>query len=189
MTSCAERLRRILAEPLDYVHPQRLSIPAGFDSPDARRVLNQMLLEGLDQPGPWPPVPLTAVAQQWIRQWRQLPYIACLMGAWRLFPQLARGGALQQLPMPLRQFASCRPGPRTSMPLEPSSVPLQQVEAAGFNSLSSFSGFLPLALFERLSLQFSPHVVGLHTQWPVAEADPTLFFLAVQHARLHTNPD
>lgn len=189
MTSCAERLRRILAEPLDYVHPQRLSIPTGFDSPDARRVLNQMLLEGLDQQGPWPPTAMTAVAQQWIRQWQQLPYIASLMGAWRLFPQLARGGALQQLPMPLRQFASCRPGPRTSMPLGPSSVPLQQVEAAGFNLLSSFSGRLPLPLFERLSLQFSPHVIGLHAQWPVAEPDTALFILAVQHARLHPNPD
>lgn len=189
MTSCAERLRRILAEPLDYVHPQRLNIPMGFDSPDARRVLNRMLLEGLGEQGPWPPMPLTAVAQQLIRQWRQLPYIACLMGAWRLCPQLARGGALQQLPMPLRQFANCRPGPRASVPLESSSEPLKQVEAAGFNALSGLSGFLPPLLLERLALQFSPHVVGLHTQWPATEADPALFFLAVQHARLHPNPD
>ncbi|MHC8367747.1 secretion system protein [Pseudomonas sp. ZT5P21] len=189
MTSCAERLRRILAEPLDYVHPQRLSVPPGFDSPDARRVLNQILLEGLGQQGPWPPAPLTPVAVQWIRQWRLLPYIASLMGAWRLFPQLARGGALQQLPRSLRHFASCRSEPRASVPLEPSAVPLQQVEAAGFNALSSFSGFLPPPLFERLSLQFSPHAVELHTQWPVAETDTALFFLAVQHARLHPNPD
>lgn len=187
MTVCAERLRRILAEPLDYLHPQRLDVPPGFDSPDARRVLNRILLEGLVQHGPWPP--LTLVAQQWIRQWQQLPDIARLMGAWRLFPQLARGAALQQLPRRLRQFATCRPGLRASLPLEPSALPLQQVEAAGFNALSSFSGFLPPSLFERLPLQFSPHVVDLHAQWPVADPDTTLFFLAVQHARLHPNPD
>lgn len=189
MTSCAERLRQIFAEPLEYVHPRRLNLPPGFDSPDARRVLNRMLLEGLDQQGPWPSMPLTGVAQQWIRQWRQLPYIACLMGAWRLFPQLARGGALQQLPMPLRRFASCRPEPRDNVLLEPSWTPLQQVEATGFHLLSNFSGLLPLPLFERLFLQFSPQVVGLQTQWPVAEPDTALFILAVQHARLHPNPD
>jgi len=187
--SCTERLRQILAEPLGSMHPQRLNLPTGFDGPEARRVLDQILLEGLGQQGPWPSGPLTAVAEKWIRHWRQLPHIACRMGAWRLLPQLARGGALQRLPLSLRQFASCRPGPRACLPFDRSCVPLQQVEAAGFNSLSGFSRFLPPPLFERLPLQFSPQVVDLQAQWPVAEPDPGLFFLAVQHARLHPNPD
>lgn len=189
MTSSAECWRRILAEPLDYMHAQRLSVPPGFEAPEAKRVLNQIVLEGLELQGPWPATPLTAVANVWIRQWRQMPRIAALAGAWRLFPQLARGGLLQQLPASLRRFASCNPGTRVSLPIQ-SSLPLMpQIEAAGLNALSGWSEGVSALLPERLSLQFSPQVVDLHRQWPVAEPDPALFFLAVQHARLHPNPD
>lgn len=189
VTACAERLRWILAEPVDYVHAERLHIPTGFEGPDARRALNQIVLDGLELQGPWPAVPLTAVAHLWIRQWHQLPYIASLLGAWRLFPHLARGGALQQLPLSLCRFASYRVGARACLPLDLASQPMQQVEAAGFNSLCGWSEYIPTLLLERLSLQFSPRVVDLHRQWPVAEPDKALFFLAVQHARLHPNPD
>ncbi|WP_030127895.1 secretion system protein [Pseudomonas sp. QTF5] len=189
MTSCAERLRQIFYEPLDYVHPQRLRIPEGFDGPDARDALNRILLEGFGEHRSLPVTPLTPIADLWVRQWRQLPYVACLMGAWRLSAQLARGAAWQQLPMSLRRFASCRPGPRADVPLELSTAPTQQVEVAGFNSLSGLSEHLPPLLLQRLSLQFTPEVVGLHKQWPVAEPDPALFFLAAQHARYHPNPD
>jgi hypothetical protein len=187
--ACAERLRWILTEPLDYLHPQRLDLPVGFDSPEARRALNRILLDGLGPPGPWLPMPLTAVARQWVGQWQQLPHIARLMGAWRLFPRLAQGGALQRLPRSLRLFAGCRPGGRTSPPLEPAGELMQQVQAVGLNALSGLSGLVPAPLCERLPLQFSPDVVDRHAQWPVAAADPTLFILAVQHARLHPNPE
>lgn len=187
--ACAERLQQILAEPVDYVHVERLSIPVDLAGPDARHVLNRIVLEGLELQGPWPATPLNAVAALWIRQWRQLPYIAALLGAWRLFPQLARGGALQQLPLSLRRFASCRVGPRGDLPIEASTVSMQHVEAAGFNSLCGLSDSIPTLLLERLPLQFSQQVVDLHRQWPVAEPDAALFFLAVQHARLHPNPD
>lgn len=172
-----------------FAHPQRLRIPREFDGPDARGALNRILLEGFGEQHSLPATPLTPIADLWVRQWRQLPYIACLMGAWRLSAQLARGAAWQQLPLSLRRFASCRLGPRVGVPLELSAAPMQQVEVAGFNSLSGLSEHLPPLLLQRLSLQFSPEVVGLHKQWPVAEPDPALFFLAVQHARYHPNPD
>jgi type III secretion system OrgA/MxiK family protein len=188
VTPCAERLQRILAEPLDYLHVERLRIPAGFEGAEARRALNQIVLEGLASEGPWPAAPLGTVADHWVQQWHQLPYIASLMGAWRLFPDLARGGALQQLPASLRRFASCSVGARVGLPVEPSSLSMRQVEAAGFNALCGWSEHIPTLLLERLSLQFAPQVVDLHRQWPVAEPDAALFFLAVQHARLHPNP-
>lgn len=189
MTSNAERWQRILAEPLDYLHAQRLSVPTGFEAPDARSLLNQIVLEGLQLQGPWPATPLTGVASVWVRQWRQMPRVASLIGCWRLFPRLARGGLLQQLPESLRRFASYCPGPRISLPIQASLPLIQQIEAAGFNALSSWSDHVPALLLERLALQFSPQVIDLHRQWPVAEPDPALFFLAVQHARLHPNPD
>jgi type III secretion system OrgA/MxiK family protein len=187
--SHAECLQGILAEPLNYLHPQRLQTPAGFDGPDARNRLNRILLEGLELQGPWPSTPLTAVAKQWIRVWRQLPYIASLMGAHRLMPNLAQGAAMQRLPSSLRSFAGYSLGARSGLPTECSPVSMEQVEAAGLNALWSWHPQVPPMLLERLTLQFSEPVVRLHKQWPVTKPDTALFFLAVQHARLYPNPD
>ncbi|WP_237884957.1 secretion system protein [Pseudomonas sp. PGPR40] len=187
--SHAECLQRILAEPLSYLHPQRLPVPAGFDGPEARNLINRILVEGLALQGPWPSMPLTAVANRWVRHWAQLPYIAALMGAHRLLPNLARGAALQRLPLPLRRFAGCSLGDRSGLSIQCSPVSMEQVEAAGLNALWSWYEQVPPMLLERLTLQFSESVVRLHRQWPVTEPDTALFFLAVQHARLHPNPD
>ncbi|UQI32908.1 secretion system protein [Pseudomonas bijieensis] len=187
--SDTEGLQQILAEPLAYLHPRRLVIPAGFEDAAARRLLNRIVLEGLELQGPWPSVPLTGVAKQWVRHWRQLPYIASLMGACRLRSELARGAALLCLPEMVRRFARFNLGARERLPIESSPVSLEQVQAAGLNALWSWHGVVPSPLLERLDLQFCEPVVHLHRQWPVTKPDPTLFFLAVQHARLHPNPD
>jgi type III secretion system OrgA/MxiK family protein len=184
-----ELLERILVEPLGYLHPQRLVVPAGFEGIEARTLLNRIVLEGLGLQGPWPSMPLTGVAKQWVRHWRQLPYIALLMGAYRLMPDLTRGAALLRLPGAVRRFASFNLGPRGGLPIECAPVSTAQVEAAGLNALWSWHEYVPRLLLERLDLQFCETVVGLHRQWPVTKPDPTLFFLAVQHARLYPNPD
>jgi len=184
-----EGLQAILAEPLSYLHPQRLSVPAGFDCPEARRLLNRIVLEGLQLEGPWPSVQLSPMANQWVGHWRRLPHIAELMGAYRVMPELARGGALRGLPMSLRRFASYSLGTRSRLPIDSPQVSMEQVQAAGLNALCSWHGQVPAMLLKRLTLQFCPSVVRLHEQWPVAEPDPALFHLAVQHARLYPNPD
>ncbi|MGF0237005.1 hypothetical protein ACQR3P_27230 [Rhodococcus sp. IEGM1300] len=189
MASSAERLQHILTEPLAYLHTERLPLPADFEGPDARSVLNGMLIDGLLLSAPTALAPLSVVTDLWVRQWRNLPYIASLMGAWRLFPQLACGGALQQLPCSLRSFASYTLSARSSLAIEQSMLSRQHIDAAGFNALRSWSEQVSPELLERLSLQFSPRVIALNWQWPVTEPDPALFFLAVQHARLHPNPD
>jgi hypothetical protein len=66
---------------------------------------------------------------------------------------------------------------------------MQQVQAAGFKSLLSWSDHIPHCLLVRLPLQFSASVVDMHGQWPATEPDKALFFMAVQHARYHPNPD
>lgn len=185
----AESLQRILAEPLSYLHPQRLSLPSQFDGAEARSLLDRMLLEGLDLQGPWPATPLSAMGNLWIGHWRELPYIARLIGAYCLMPDLAQGAALLRLPLSLRRFAGYRLGTRRGASIEGSSDPLEQVEAAGLNALWSWREQVPPMLLERLILQFSEPVVGLSRQWPITEPDPALFFLAVQHARRYPNPD
>ncbi|HEF4758026.1 TPA: secretion system protein [Pseudomonas putida] len=187
--SHTECLQEILAEPLGYLHPQRLTVPPGFDGPEARHQLNRIVLEGLELQGPRPSTPLTAVAQQWVIHWRQMTYIARLMGAHRVMPDLARGAALRTLSLPVRRFAGLNLGARSGLPIDGSPVSMEQVEAAGLNALWSWYTQVPPMLLERLILQFSEPVVRLHRQWPLTKPDTALFFLAVQHARRYPNPD
>ncbi|WP_413794741.1 MULTISPECIES: secretion system protein [unclassified Pseudomonas] len=182
--SDVECLRRILAEPLSYLHPQRLVIPPEFEDAEARCLLNRMVRDRLALPGALPSTVLGGVAKQWVRHWRHLPAIALLMGAYRLLPALARGAALRCLPASVRRFAGYRLGARGGLPVEGLPVSMEQVEAAGLNALWGWHTQVPPWLLECLVLQFSEPVVGLHRQWPVPEPDPMLFFLAVQHARL-----
>lgn len=183
-----ECLQEILAEPLGYLHPQRLAVPPEFGGPEARSLLNRMVLEGLELQGPWPSMALTGVTKHWIRHWRQLPYIALLMGAARLMPYLLRGAALLGLPASVRRFACCNLGDRSELPIERTPISVEQVQAAGLNALCSWHEQVAATLLERLFLQFPEPVVHLHRQWPINPPDPTLFFLAVQHARLHPLP-
>ncbi|MBZ9781918.1 secretion system protein [Pseudomonas sp. REP124] len=187
--ACAEGMQAILAEPLDYLHPQRLCVPAQFRGSEARQVLNRIVFEGLQLQSPWPATELSATARQWVLHWWQLPYIAGLMGAWRLMPELTRGGALLRLPLSMRRFASCSLGVRGALPIDCPVISMQVVEAAGLNALCGWYEQVPALLIERLLLQFSPPVVRLHEQWPMAKPDPALFHMAVQHARLYPNPD
>lgn len=182
-------LQTILAQPLSYLDPQRLSVPAGFDGEQARMQLNGMLLEGLALQAPWPSAPLSAMATLWVSHWWRLPFVARLMGAWRLMPDLARGAALSRLPLPVRRFAGYSQGARSGLPIERLPVSAQQVDAAGLNALWSWHEQVPFMLLQRLVLQFPEPVVRLHEQWPVSEPDTALFFLAVQHARRYPNPE
>ncbi|MBT2339695.1 MULTISPECIES: secretion system protein [Pseudomonas] len=186
--SDVECLRRIFAEPLGYLHPQRLLIPREFEGAEARSLLNRMLLDGLSMPVWLPSVRLTGVAKQWVRHWRQLPFIALLMGAYRLMPELARGAALRCLPASVRRFAGYHLGARGDLPIDRLPISMEQIEAAGLNALWSWHQQVPPWLLERLALQFSEPVVRLHRQWPVPKPVPTLFLLAVQHARLDPIP-
>jgi hypothetical protein len=184
----SEYLPGIIGAPLDYVHPQRLSLPDDFQGPEARRVLNRILVEGID-PGPWPAASPTAMACLWLRHWHQLPYIALLMGAYRLLPNLARGGVLRQLPQTVRRFAVGLSGRRDTLSMDLSCAILPQVEAAGLNALRGWHDAISPRLLERLLLQFCVEVVDLHRRWPVTQPDTTLFFMAVQHARRYPAPD
>ncbi|CAI3807393.1 hypothetical protein GLGCALEP_04463 [Pseudomonas sp. MM221] len=47
-----EALRAILLQPLDYLHPHRDVVPALFDEPAARALLNQTLLRGWSSVAP-----------------------------------------------------------------------------------------------------------------------------------------
>ncbi|QXI27094.1 protein OrgA [Pseudomonas vanderleydeniana] len=179
MSELDDCLRQILWQPLDYLEPGRLQLSGAFADEPTRQVLNHILLEGLQLPMSLSR-PDTFVAV-WIRHWRQLPQVARLMGAQRLWPALARGARMGALSVQVREFARCAIGPRSPLALSAEYPVLQQVDGMGLAYLLGLA--LPAALRERLVLQFPATVVAWQACLPVSQSDPALFFLAVQHAR------
>ncbi|WP_158539512.1 MULTISPECIES: hypothetical protein [unclassified Pseudomonas] len=178
----------ILLRPLDYLHPQRLSSPAILDTPEVRVVLNRVLnarLSGTLSGGYSDH--LSSKARLWVRHWSLLPSIAELLGAHFQWASLARGAMLQQLSDRQRAFARIVCDPRVAVEMEPGVSVIEHVQAVGLNALMAWSIEMPAVLIERLCLQFLPSVVDLQRRMPAQHLNPTLFFLAVQHARIHQN--
>jgi len=188
MPSRTERLQQILADPLGYIHPQRLSVPAMLDTPAARRVLGDILFEGL-----WPgqraeDIVRSALIDLWIDNWSLLPRVALLMGVQASWPHLARGAVMRQLDPDARAFGACSVAPRLETLALPDGDIAEVLVALGLGKLLAWRPHLPQGLIEPLLLQFPPQVVELQRRLPASTPDAALLTLAIQHARIHPNP-
>jgi hypothetical protein len=189
MPSLSEACRQLLAAPCEYLHPQRLQLAGELDQPAVRAVLDPLLVRGL-------PVKLVAGPEAfdpgwqalWIEHWRRLPSVASLMGAYLEYGDLARGAASLQLNDAQRAFAQYALGERRALAWAPGVTVAQRIAAHGLGVLSSWQGQVSGSLLAALALQFSPEVARLAAGLPLQPPRPLLFSLAVQHARLHSNP-
>ena len=188
MRRATEALRAILQQPLDYLHPHRGVVPALFDEPAARALLNQSLLRGLALSCPDPQqLKRNPWTDCWVAHWQHLPAVARLMGAYLMWPQLARGARMRELNVPTRAFARIDLGKRPTVAVSETDGLEQSLGAMGLAALAAWHQHIPEALMQRLFLQFSPRVVELQQTLPLLAPNPSLFILAVQHARFHQN--
>lgn len=188
MSTLNERYRRILEHPLDYLHPQRLELTAQLDTQAVRQALEPLLTQALELPrgaldlawhNPW--------STTWLRHWQRLPRVAALMGAYLQFGQLTRGAALTRLSVDERRFAACAFGQRAPLPASLNAPLAQRTRAQGLKVLLGWERKIPQALLQALPLQFSPAVAALAFQLPAQAEHPTLFAMALQHARFHSH--
>jgi type III secretion system OrgA/MxiK family protein len=189
MSQTSEALERILHQPFAYLHAERGGLPALFSAPAARALLDQALVRGLGLSAEPLTLPAHSWAEAWVRHWRRLPAVARLMGAQLGWAQLAIGARLRELDEPTRTFARLRLGERCASPIRDADGVLETLDALGLNALLAWHAHIPPALIQRLPLQFSPRTVALQQAMPAQRPNASLFVLAVQHARLHQNPD
>lgn len=189
MSQVSEALESILRQPFAYLHAERGRLPALFNAPAPRALLEQALLHGLGLSAEPLTLPAHSWAEAWVRHWQRLPAVARLMGAHAGWAQLAIGARLRELDEPTRRFARLRLGERCASPIRDADGVLDTLDALGLNALLAWQAHVPAALMQRLALQFSPRVVALQRAMPAQQPNASLFVLAVQHARLHQNPD
>lgn len=180
----AEGWQRIIERPLDYLHAERLRLPAAMDTGALRDVLDPLLVRSLGLgSASWVQVAHLPWLAFWINHWQRLPAAARLIGAWQQWPHLARGAGVQRLDASQRQFAALNLGVRHTCLLDPQVDVATRIEAAGLNALRGWHRHLPAPLNERVALLFSPDAQALLAGCVVPAADAPLLCLAVQHAR------
>jgi type III secretion system OrgA/MxiK family protein len=186
-----ERVQRILGHPLDYLHPQRLCVPPLLDTPQARHVLEDIILHGLGATACEAELEASPATDLWLRSWLLLPRVARLMGAQAAWPHLARGAAFRSLSAAVREFAPCSVAPRLQdFDAQTDSERLgEQLDAIGLNALLAWRGHVAPVLIERLPLQFPAPVIELQRVLVPATPDAVLLTLAIQHARIHSHSD
>jgi hypothetical protein len=109
------------------------------------------------------------------------------MAAQMLWPKLARGARSRELDASTRAFARIDLGDRPHVEIDENEELEPSISALGLSALAAWSPYIPEALMQRLTLQFSPRAVELQKKRPTLMPNSSLLTLAVQHARIHQN--
>jgi type III secretion system OrgA/MxiK family protein len=148
------RWQTVMFDPLAYIHPERLRMPAGFDAPAQRSTINRLLLDRYRLEAP--PVGQQTHAEKFLlKHWLDLPQIILLLGCQRLRLALTRRGASLRLPASVQAFMTL---PLLSpLPLPQAANPDRaDILRQGMQQLRISLGQLPAALAQRLPLLFAP---------------------------------
>lgn len=191
--STPTRWQSVIYNPLGYIHPQRLSLQAGFEAPAQRAAINAMLLRRYRLEATPIASEQAAAAGLLLKHWFRLPQIALLLGCQRLRLSLARRGALLRLPLWAQSFAGLPLLPQTGPDLAPDAVHASHDDHGvllrhGMQQLGIALGPLPAALAQRMPLMFAPAFDA--TAAPVCTAEETrtpahslTLTMAIQHVK------
>ncbi|WP_435954199.1 type III secretion apparatus protein OrgA/MxiK [Dryocola sp. BD626] len=181
--SWEERAKRVLFDPLFYLHPQRMPIPARLTNTlQARGAVNDLLIDVYQLSVDAIDTDSDPLTRQWLTHWTRFPQVAYLLGCQMLRGELVRHGALLALPAWARGFLSVNLTQSESVQIDTFShaVPLN----LGFSCLQPWSNRLPAPLAQRFPLLFPSGVDDVNARAP---ADSLILTLALQHAQKYPN--
>jgi type III secretion system OrgA/MxiK family protein len=191
--STPTRWQTVMFDPLAYIHPARLALPAAFDAPAQRAAINRFLIARyrLDLPQLRQSRDRQTEAEKLLlKHWLHLPQIVFLLGCQRLRLALARRGALLNLPASARAFItlpllpqglqgdiSLKGGDLKDSGMKDSGMRGNGMRPAntsapdhaallrhGVRQLQISLGSLPVLLAQRLPLLFGPEIEESATQ-------------------------
>ncbi|MDB5774610.1 MAG: type secretion apparatus protein OrgA/MxiK [Herbaspirillum sp.] len=183
-------LRTVMFDPVSYIHPLRLQLPAAFNNPRRRSIVNRMLLDHYDLSEKEPRLVPGGIDHLLVNHWQHLPRLALLLGCQRFRSALLHRGLLLKLPAWARSFAV--------LPLHAaaSNSPTQRrydgvldegiLRAYGLSALLRHCRSCAPALKQRIPLLFP--APAMRTEEIPAEIYPTendniLLILAIQHVK------
>jgi len=201
-----DRLKRVMFDPLSYIHPRRLKTPSCFDTPRHRAVLNRIILDNLMIAPERSTIQVSLRQGRLLRHWLNVPQVSTLIGAQLLKSDLAWRGSLLRLSASVRAFLGM-PFHRLidtapAFSLNPKRLPDQfslsssetcnifyQIQRVGLTCMLDWQRTASSDLLCRLRLMFAPELDAVFDQ-PRRQLDDGELFLisqALQYAKNHSN--
>lgn len=156
MSSLFLQVQHILFNPLGYMHPERLRIPAGLLQNDCtRQVVNGLILDSLALDSE--PDDLSVETLSFIKCWDDYEKIAWVIGCCISAQRLTWQGRIIRVPNVARHYFSFDMQPDTEPGCEPEFCK-EDVIRLGYTRLYPLVAKLPLSFRQRFPLLFAPSV-------------------------------
>ncbi|MCJ8653029.1 type III secretion apparatus protein OrgA/MxiK, partial [Escherichia coli] len=157
-------LRKIIYDPISYIHPQRVSLNnARISNPVLRSITNEMIL--LQYNLSVEHFSLNSSLIYYINNWKLFPLICLLSGCHFYRERFAERGFFYKIPEVLRNYLSAIPVEiNEKARYKPGIVNYQNIITCGFSTLLPYVRQQPLAMQQRFNLLF-PDFVD-HIQLP-----------------------
>lgn len=174
------QVQHILFNPLGYMHPERLRIPAGLTQTDrTRQVVNGLILKSLaldSEPGE-----LSVDTLSFIKCWNDYEKIAWVIGCCISAQRLTWQGKIICAPNVARHYFSVDGQPD----IEPGCAPEvceEDVIRLGYTRLYPLAAALPFSFRQRFPLLFAPSVSDAETVTSVP-VSASLLNMAVNYVK------
>jgi len=181
----SRHVQAVMFDPLSYIHPERLTLPAAFGAPGQHAIINRMLLDHYQLSSDLPRVMPGSLDYLLLKHWLQLPQLAYLLACQRFRVALSRGGKLLSLPDWARSFAVLPLSHSGDDAMPAGGLDITTMLQQGLVDLLSRCHGVAPALRQRIPLLF-PHIVKMAEFPPpaaAAERDDILLILALQHVK------
>lgn len=175
-------LDRILFDPVAWIHPQQITIPAMFRQGRSRSVINEVLRSKFQLPEPEAVPQEQGLTRFFIRHWPHLAQAAFLLCCQRYRATLMRQGLYGRLPATVRQFMTLDLLPSCSLSQE-AIIGREELTARMAYELSGFEQQIAAPLRPCLALLFPAQKSLQRDARSVPAVDLLTLKLAIQHAQ------
>lgn len=172
--------KRIIYDPISWIHPQRFSLPAKFSSVRCRSIFNDILINHFKlSVGE---IDLDNSTERYLTyHWSLLRKAAFMMACQRYRASLAYNGQLVKLDAATRQFAMLNIV--ESSDASGGKFTIRELEVIASQEITGFYSSVSTVMRERLPLLF-PELMPTHLRRPGSpHVDELLLRLAIQHAK------
>lgn len=161
-------LRKIIYDPISYIHPQRVSLNnARISNPVLRFITNEMIL--LQYNLSVEHFSLNSSLIYYINNWKLFPLICLLSGCHFYRERFAERGFFYKVPDVLRNYLSAIPVEiNEKARYKPGIVNYQNIITCGFSTLLPYVRQQPLAMQQRFNLLFPDFVDHIQLPLPLA---------------------
>lgn len=174
----------ILYSPCAWINPQRLVIPALFNTPECLSLLNEMIIKHFRLSTDCQNIMAGSLAELMIKNWSLLPQVAWLLACRYHRDALLYQGGMADFSREIQLFCTLSESARQPVIIG-RPITTEILEVTGMQFLLSLAPFLPEALVQRIPLLFCEADSLTQTSTGSVSINILDFQLTLQYAKNH----